>query len=445
LTQPPQRRSGRRAHAARASRVRGAAPAPRARRPIPRRRGSAALLGGLWLAFGGLLAGPPAAAEVIHLAPEGTKQWGARNLFAPLSSLVKGSDYWYSERRIEIETSPPGAALELFYVRASFQKRYEQTEAPATVVLPSRVEATDRDSVTVRAFLPGYRSKEVRIPLESEQERLLIDLEPVPNWLEGAAQTYFAGRSSLSLLTRKPPVVRVQDRPGGFSVVLNETAEGPDAAAALQQASNPMFAHVSAEQLGEDLMVRIDLAPGAREPKPELRSRQGFDAARDVHVFTLDVLPKGGTAPTPERMQQALDAVGPGDVSGCAAAFDEALRESLDPADLARALSAEDFRRPFLRAAMKRLGEVSPDGMIRLSDGARYDPAVPLELAAAASQPHLAEGYLALLRRASQELDATGDGSASLHGLVAPETAPSRFEEILDRARARETGCRAGA
>jgi hypothetical protein len=42
-------------------------------------------------------------------------------------------------------------------------------------------------------------------------------------------------------------------------------------------------------------------------------------------------------------------------VSGCAARFDESLRESLEPAALARALAPRgSFTDPYLRTAMKR-------------------------------------------------------------------------------------------
>ena len=50
-----------------------------------------------------------------------------------------------------VETSPAGAMLDLFYVRSNFQKRYEQAEAPARVVLPPRVEAGPRGMIGVGA------------------------------------------------------------------------------------------------------------------------------------------------------------------------------------------------------------------------------------------------------------------------------------------------------
>ena len=387
-----------------------------------------------------------AGAETIHLEPEGARPFGMRNVFGPLRSLVSGPGYWYGERRIDVTTSPPGAMLDLFYVRASFQKRYEQTSAPATVVLPSRSDAGPRDSVTIRAFLPGYRSKEMSFGLESEESRISLDLDPLPNKLEGASQSYFGGRSSLTFFTTQPAVVRFQDKAEGFSVVLNETAEGASVEGQLAGLTSPLIQKIDAQQLGEDLLVRVELTPEVREHKPELRSRQGFDAARQLHAYTVDLIPGGGggTASV-EKLQAALASVRASDVEGCAGAFDVALRAGLAPAELARALSSNDFREPFLRAAMKRLGEVSPGGVITLTDGSRFNPTAPIELAAAASQPQLAQGYLALLRRVNDEIEAPARREASYRSLVAPEVAAEKFVAALSKANAAEETCKGGA
>jgi len=385
-----------------------------------------------------------AGAETVHLEPEGARPFGMRNVFGPLRSLVSGPGYWYGERHIDVTTTPPGAALDLFYVRASFQKRYEQATAPVTIVLPSRSDAGPRDSVTIRAFLPGYRTKEVSVGVESEQSHFSLDLDPLPNQLEGASQSYFAGRSSLTFLTRQPAVVRFQDKPEGFNVVLNETAEGASVQGQLIGLSSPLVQKIDAQQLGEDLLVRVELTPEAREHKPELRSRQSFDMARQLHAYTVDLVPADGTSATAsvEKMQAALASVRAPDVTGCAASFDAALRAALDPAQLARALSPNDYREPFLRAAMKRLGEVSPGGVITLVDGSKFNPASPIELAAAASQPQLAQGYLALLRKVNDELEPSARREASYRSLVAPEASAETFGAALSKANASEDSCK---
>ncbi len=398
------------------------------------------------VAVGCLLLSSVARADTVDLKPDGGQQFGVRNVFMPFRSLFSGPGHWYGERKIAVETSPPGATLDLFYVRANFQKKYEQTTAPATVLLPSRSEAGPRDSVTIRAFLPGYRSKEVRVPIVADDERVVLDLDPLPNRLEAASQSYFGGRSSLTLYTRQAPQVRFQDRPEGFTLVLNETAEGPDVSASLPGLTSPLLEKIDVQQLGEDLLLRVDLAPEARGKRPELRSRESFDAARQLHAYVVDVVPAGGaTESSVERMQAALQAVRTSDVTGCAASFDSALRSTLDAAQLARALTPGDYREPFLRASMKRLGEVSPNGVIEMTDGTRYDPKVPIELAAASSQPHQALGYLALLRRVTDELEAPGQRDAGLRSLVAPELSADAFESALARARGEEGACSGAA
>ena len=86
--------------------------------------------------------------DVVELIPDDPPSWTPNNLFAPVTGLfLGGPGYWYENRVIEIETSPPGAVLDLFYVRRNFQKRYEQADAPVRVILPSRIEATSRDSL----------------------------------------------------------------------------------------------------------------------------------------------------------------------------------------------------------------------------------------------------------------------------------------------------------
>jgi hypothetical protein len=90
---------------------------------------------------------------------------------------------------------------------------------------------------------------------------------------------------------------------------------------------------------------------------------------------------------------------------------------------------------------MKRLGEVSPDGVIRMRDGTRYQGKLPIELMAAATQPQDAIGYLALLRRFVVLLEAEPGRSTTLRGLIAPELPPQRFGELLETAIARERAC----
>jgi hypothetical protein len=387
----------------------------------------------------------PAAArgETVELIPEDRAGWGAANLFAPITGLfLGGPGYWYSQRKIEVETTPPGAMLDLFYVRASFQKRYEQAEAPVTILLPSRVEAGPRDSVTIRALLDGYRQQELHLKVRSRTKKVMIDLSPLPNALVALTHTYFAGRATLAFLTKEALNFRVQEGADGFSVVLTETGRAPDADSTIEGMGSPLISSVKAQQIGEDLVVRVALTESARDGQVETRSRKAYDAVRGLHNFALDLVPPDRGARGVNRALEALSRIQEHHVEGCATVYDEALRQQLDPAALARALAPKGaFTDPFLRAALKRLGEVSSDGVIMLNDGSGFRAAVPIELVAAASQAAQAKGYLALLRQFVAELEPPDYRRQTLRGLIAPEVGMSHFDTILDVAETRERRC----
>jgi hypothetical protein len=381
-----------------------------------------------------------AAAETVDLVPEDRAGFRARNLFAWLRP-----GYSYGERYIDVTTTPPGATLDLFYVRSNFQKRYEQTEAPARVKLPKRAEAGPRDAVNIRAFLDGYRQREVSVRISSSQRAVHLDLDPLPNRLDAVSHTYLAGRAALAFLTKESLTVQVQEVDGGFRVILSQTAKSEDATLALVGVQSPLIAKMEALQLGEDLLVRADLAPGvsvSRGGTYELRRRQARDDLRNLWIYYVDMVPADGGAAAVSRARNALAAIGAGDVSGCAARFDARLRESLEPAALARALAPRgSFTDPYLRTAMKRLGEVSPGGRIAMADGSSFNAGSSIELTAAMSQPGDAMGYLALLRTFVDRVEPVEQRRSTLRGLVAPEVDPATFGSYVDAAEQAERQC----
>ncbi len=382
-------------------------------------------------------ADPPDGVRRVVLVPEDRAGWSPAQIF---NSLRPG---FHSDRTLRIDTSPPGATLDLFYVRASFQKRYEQTQAPVIVELPTRSSAGKRDSVSIRAFLPGHKLQTVNVPVQGGQDRLLIELDPLDNALVSVAHTYFGGRAGLSLLLKQPANVRVQKAEQGFSVILSQTGGEPRAEAVLAGLRSPLLASADARQLGEDLLIAVKLAPGLTGEDVELRSRQQHDPVRGLHRFTIDMIPRDQEAAIVSRARAALGQIGPGDVSGCAGAFDRALRAQLDRESLARALAPRgDFTDPYLRAALRRLGEVSPGGVIALEDDTRYRPGVPLELEAAVTQAVSARGHLALLRQWTRLLEPEAYRAEALRSLVAPEMEPAAFADALASARGAEQRCR---
>ncbi len=398
-----------------------------------------------WFVFLSLIATPSggARAETIELLPDGGDYWSMRNVFAPLSSIFLGPGYWYGERKLEVVTTPADAIVDLFYVRGGFQKRFEQVDAPVTILLPKRIDANPRDVVIVRAFAEGYRIQETTVKVKSRTDKLELTLGVLPNALEAVAHTYFAGRGSLTFFTKEALTLRLQDREGGFGAALHETAKSDAAADSLALMQSPLLASVAAHQLGEDLLVQAKYGAAVGGGEPDVRSRQGQDPIRGLHVYTLDIVGPGAGTTGVNRARTALARIGTGDVTGCAARFDDALRGALDPSDLARALTPHgSFIDPYLRAAMRRLGEVSPGRIVRLTNGSRYDTRVPLQLAAAQNEAGSVRGYLALLRRFVALMEDANQRTAVLRGVLAPELAPESFADALTTAKAAERACR---
>lgn len=382
--------------------------------------------------------------EVIDMSPEDDPSFSMREAVTPIKSLFGGSKKYYADRELLVETTPADGIVDLFYVRSGFQKRFEQAETPVIVQLPPRVKTGPRDSLTVRAFAEGYRQKRVTLKADTKQQKLVIDLEPLPNLLEGVGHRYFAGRASLTFLTKEPLQFRLQEADDGFTVILTETANTKSANAALEGARSPLVEEVYAQQLGEDLVVRVSLAESALDGKMVPRTRESYEAARDLHAFVIDLTPADGGAEAVGRALDALDGIGPDDVAGCALEFDGSLHQSLDLGALNRALTPKgSFTDPYLRAAMRRLGEVSPDGIVRFASGAQYRPAVPIELEAALSQAGEAMGFLALLRQFVINVEGPEYADETLRSLIAPELEPEVFVGALREAREVEEGCRA--
>ena len=394
-----------------------------------------------FLALSALLLGADGSstAPTVDLVPLDRESWRPGNLFAWLRP-----GHNYEPRVVLVETSPAGAMLDLFYVRSNFQKRYEQAESPAQVRLPARIDAGPRDAVMVRAVREGYRQKEASIRVQSGQDRLLLELEPLPNTLVAASHTYLAGRGSLAFLTKESLNVRVQERDQGFNVILAETALATDVAGIFTGMKSPLVEDVEWLQLGEDLLIEVHM-PTGRRSEYELRSRQTRDELRDLFFYSVELVPSDGGVDAVRRAREALARVRVEDVAGCARVFDEALRERLDAEALARALAPRGtFTDPYLRAAMKRLAELSPGAHVQMLDGATFTSS-PIELSAAMSQAAQARGYLALLRAFVREIEAPAGRTDTLRGLVAPESSPEAFLQALQAAEQRETSCTRGS
>jgi len=396
----------------------------------------------------GCFAVPATAAvpETIDLIPAQRAGWRIERLFAPITGLfLGGPSYWYAERSIEIDTRPTGASLDLFYVRENVQRRFERAQSPIRVRLPSRIDAGPRDSVMVRASLDGYRRQETQIDVRSRESQLTIELALLPNRLEAMTYTHLSNRGSLKFLTSEPARFRVHEMSDGFSVVLTDTSVSEQTAEGMQRISSDNVKALRAQQLGEDLVVRIQLNEAASN-QLDLRSTQGDDAARELHHFTVELVPPEGNAAVLARSREALNRVARSKVFGCALEFDRSLRSQLDPEDLNRALApSSSFIDPYLRLVLERLGELSPDGLITLTDGSKFRASIPLDLTAARMQSADAVGMLSLLRAFIDELEPPEYRRSTLRGVIAPDLDDASFDTMAQAAEELERSCRVHA
>jgi hypothetical protein len=380
-------------------------------------------------------------ADVLDFQPAQPPGFSLRNVFAPLTSLfLGGPSYWYDERELVLDSTPSGAIVELFYIRSNFQKMYERTETPVTVILPSRIRSLDRDALRIRAIVPGHRQVETVLKIHTRETKIVFDLDPLPNQLTSVSHRYFSGRGSLTFLTKELLAPRLQQQEDSFAVFMAETGMAAGIEGALGTIENTLISESSGQQLGEDLAVRFTMRPGMSE-RVDFRSRQAYDAAREVHIFAIDLVPNDGGADSVQKALDALAKLRPSDVKGCALVFDDRMSELLDPGSLSRALEPRgEFTDRYIRAAMRRMGEVAPGGTVQFRDGSTYRPTVPIELDASLSQAGGARGFLALLRTFAKIIDGE-HGDEALRSLIAPSLDVHSFADVLERANTSERSC----
>ncbi len=385
----------------------------------------------LILLIAGLTFALPASAqdadlERIELFPEEKTGWSPRNIGAGISTIVTGPSYWYAEKETRIETVPAEANLALYYIRSNFQKRFERAVAPVVVVAPSRIDATNRDVVAVRAAVDGYLSKEVKFRVFDAPKELLIRLDPLPNSLVFLGHTHIAGRSTITLRTSEEPEMSVSRARGSnsFTLALAKTANK------LEQVPESGSGHLEAltvDQLGEDLVVRVV----TRLDDAEVRSKSSYDPIRKEHVFVLDVMRKGSRPPSSGQVRRQLEQVSFALGSRCHAQYGAALRERLDDQMLARAFRPSGGLAGFYQTeAMKRLGRLNT-GKVDTLAGESYRIGSPIELALAMQSAPTVRDYLALLGALAETQP---DPAEFLRALLAPEMAPGDFAKIYQQA-----------
>jgi hypothetical protein len=374
------------------------------------------------------------APDEVQLIPHDPAGFGLRNVGAAVTSIFGAWNYWYAENVVLIDTAPSDAQVDLFYIRANFQKLYSRERSPIRVHLPSRVHATPRDALIIRATANGYRSQEQSFKIGKAPEKLVMTLEPLPNALVLLSHTHLGARTSLTLRMTEKAEFRVMKGRGfpGFSLVLAETASRLEPS---PHAAGGLLHGVEVTQIGEDLIVRVETL----DPKVETRSKATYDAIREEHVLVLDLTEPGvpRQSSTTIRREIARADYTPGDP--CDERFERSLREAFGPETLARAFrSSGTYADLYRREAMLARGRLD-HGEVRTLSGERFRTGSALELEVALQSGPLVEGYLALLGAYARTQD---DPTTVLRSLIAPEADAETFDPLYEVAEGDWSDCR---
>ncbi len=371
---------------------------------------------------------------LLDFRPEEPAEWTLRNVAAWFTLPFGAWNHWYAEKVVLVDTVPSGAELALFYVRANFQKLSERAQSPVRVRLPSRIDSTPRDLLSVRAVAPGHASTLESFRVHEVGEQVLIRIKPLANVLVELGHVHLAGRTTLWLRTREPPDVRVT-RPGEgsyFTLALHDTASE---LAEPPEVETPLVSGVQLRQIGEDVIIQVS----TRDPGAEVRSKTEPDPVKREHVLVLDVLPAGARAPSPAEIRGEVDAAPFDPADPCALAFERSLARDIAPEEMVRAhRSRGTLVELYQQESMQRLGRLS-GGAVHDRAGQVFRTGHPLELALALESAGEIEGYLALLGAVAR---GTEEPAGFLRAMLAPDRSIRRFEPLYAEAEAARSACR---
>ncbi len=366
----------------------------------------------------------------LTLKPDQIGDWGN---FLP--SLLRPLHY-FPERRVQVSTSPPGADLDLLYLREGGSMRlFEQARSPVVVKLPSRFVASEGDVLLIRAFAPGYRRAEAHVSVHGGDEVAELALEPSARVVQEVWARDFGRGASVTVLADGPIDIERHGEGGVLRVVLPDTALGEGVAATLPGTSGSTLTAVRPFQLGSELMLSLELAPGTRAE--DARFQAAALASRRQWKLLVSLPAASGASPPTLPAWFATEPPAP---TPCDLAFDAALREGLDRDRLRRALAPGDpATAPILSEAIERLARARPTGEVALLGGARLDPGTHAGRTASHTYAHEIVGLLAVF----EGLLGGGEaGDAVLASLLAPGTRPSAFLTVLEGARSQRAACR---
>ena len=369
----------------------------------------------------------------VDLIPTERAAWTPKNLGIGVTSVLGGWNYWYQEREIQVETVPANADLKLYYIRSNFQKRFEQSHAPALVKIPPRVDMTYKDAVKFAASADGYLAQEISFEAQKVPEKVALTLQVLPNNLVFLGHTEFGGRTSLTLRTTAQPDVRMSKNTSlrGFQIALTKTAVKLDTKS---QKGGGHVAGIDAIQLGEDAIVRVETDAADLE----VRSRQSYDAVQQQYVHVFDIVAPGTVAPSDGQIRARLDSLAFAPDERCDDRYAAVLREKIGDAELSDAFRPSgELTDIYRKEAMMRLGRTK-DGTVRTDAGETLRTGSSLELALAMQSAARVKGYLALLGTLARSEPQPPD---ALRTLIAPTRSSADFAPVYDAAEAARKGC----
>ncbi|HTO55130.1 MAG TPA: hypothetical protein VMR50_17235 [Myxococcota bacterium] len=375
----------------------------------------------------------PDAVNHVDLIPTERAAWSPKNLGIGVTSMFGGWNYWYAEREIDVETVPSNANLKLYYIRSNFQKRFEQSHSPALVKIPPRVDMTYKDAVRFSAIADGYLAQDVSYDAQKVPDKVVIQLQVLPNSLVYLGHTEFGGRTSLTLRTTEQPDVRMSKNTSlrGFQIALTKTALKVEAKS---QKGAGHITDIDALQLGEDAIIRVQ----TDAPDVEVRSRQSYDAVQQQHVYVFDIVPPGAAAPTDAQIRARIDSLAYAPDERCDDRYGAVLREKVGDSDLSDAFRPSgELTDVYRREAMLKLGRLH-EGQVKTDTGETLHTGSSLELALAMQSAARVRGYLALLGALARSEPEPSD---ALRTLVAPTRTSAEFAPIYDAAEATRKDC----
>ncbi len=378
----------------------------------------------------------PGPAGPIKLVPDNQIQSRV-----PLILTVLRPFHYYRSRQVTVDSTPPGAELDLAYLRRGSQLMYHRGQAPLEVVLPTRLQSASADRLLIRGFLPGHERTRMSLSIdELGNEELVLELPPLPNQVTAVLHGSLAGRSVLELRSDEPPTLRVSEDAGGYTVVLVRTGLESALSEQLSTLDDPQL-EVDARQLGNDLVLRLGF--GTAGPL-ELRHRSTVDPVRGGARTRIE-LEGEAAAGRSERLLAAVASMEAPSGDVCQGAWEQALRVELSDRELSGLLGRDDHPyRATLRAALRRLAELSPDRTLHTTGGTALVSGSPLEFELAWSRSAEIDGYLRWLHDVAQRIEPEDEGTRAFRSMVAPGWEVGRFDRLLASARTGLEQCQRG-